>query len=54
MLEEGSASAPPSPIEAFFGISSYDAAHANAKSLLGRAEECLERARCDRDGPIVV
>jgi diguanylate cyclase (GGDEF)-like protein len=49
----GAAPAPPAPIAAFFGISTYDADHANAKSLLGRAEECLERARGEGNGHVV-
>jgi diguanylate cyclase (GGDEF)-like protein len=55
VLEEGSvpSAVPPGPVTAFFGISSYDAAHANAKSLLGRAEERLERARGDGSGRVV-
>jgi diguanylate cyclase (GGDEF)-like protein len=45
-LETGtSSSAPPVSIEAYFGISTYVAGAANAKGLLGRAEDCLERAR---------
>jgi GGDEF domain-containing protein len=49
----GQAPGPPGPIAAFFGISGFDAAHANAKSLLGRAEECLERARDEENGHVV-
>jgi GGDEF domain-containing protein len=49
----GQSGAPPRPIEAFFGISSYGAGRANAKSLLGRAEECLERARDGDNGRVV-
>jgi diguanylate cyclase (GGDEF)-like protein len=55
MLEDGPGhnSAPPGPVEASFGISSYDTAHPNAQSLLGRAEECLERARDGDNGRVV-
>jgi diguanylate cyclase (GGDEF)-like protein len=55
VLEEdpASPSAPPGPVTAFFGISSYDADHANAKSLLGRAEDCLARARGNGNGRVV-
>ena len=55
VLEAGAAppSAPPCPVAAYFGISSYDAGHANAKSLLGRAEECLDRARGDGNERVV-
>jgi diguanylate cyclase (GGDEF)-like protein len=55
VLEDGAghASAPPGPIEAFFGISSYGAGRASAKGLLSRAEECLERARTDGNGRVV-
>jgi diguanylate cyclase (GGDEF)-like protein len=51
LLEEDGA--PSGPVAAFFGISSYDAEHTNAKSLLGRAEQCLDRARGDGDGRVV-
>jgi diguanylate cyclase (GGDEF)-like protein len=47
------AAALPGPVAAFFGISCYDTGHASAKSLLGRAEECLDRARGDNNGHVV-
>jgi diguanylate cyclase (GGDEF)-like protein len=46
------AAAPPGPIAAYFGISCFSNGRASAKSLLGRAEECLERARDDDNGHI--
>jgi diguanylate cyclase (GGDEF)-like protein len=49
----GNPAAPPGPVAAYFGISCYDSARSSAKSLLGRAEECLERARDDGNGRIV-
>jgi diguanylate cyclase (GGDEF)-like protein len=49
----GTQAAAPGPVAAYFGISSYDTARASAKSLLGRAEECLERARSDENGRVV-
>jgi diguanylate cyclase (GGDEF)-like protein len=54
-LEDGTAETrtPPGPVAAYFGISGFDTAHPNAKSLLGRAEECLERARGHDRGRVV-
>jgi diguanylate cyclase (GGDEF)-like protein len=49
----GPAPAPPGPVAAYFGISSYGAGHANAKGLLGRAEECLEQAKENGNGRVV-
>jgi GGDEF domain-containing protein len=49
----GQAAAPPGPLQAYFGISSYSAARATAQSLLGHAEECLERAKADGDGQVM-
>ncbi len=43
----GHAAAPPGPVRAYLGVSSYSAALTSAKSLLGRAEEALERAKTD-------
>jgi GGDEF domain-containing protein len=45
--------APPGPVAAYFGISCFDSGRASAKSLLGRAEQCLERARGDDNGRVV-
>lgn len=55
VLESGGpqASAPPGPVAAYFGLCCYDTGHASAKSLLGRAEACLERARDDDNGRVV-
>jgi diguanylate cyclase (GGDEF)-like protein len=55
VLEGGGhpAAAPPGPVAAYFGISCYDTGRASAKSLLGKAEESLERARGDGNGHIV-
>jgi GGDEF domain-containing protein len=49
----GQTSAPPGPVQAYFGISSYSASRATAKSLLGHAEECLERAKSEGDGQVM-
>jgi GGDEF domain-containing protein len=46
----GHTSAPPGPVHAYFGLSSYSSAHATAKGLLSHAEESLERARGEPDG----
>ncbi len=56
VLEDGPApaSAPPGPVTAYFGISTYDSAHPNAKSLLGRAEERLEQARERGNGRVAL
>jgi hypothetical protein len=40
-------------VAAYFGISCYDTGRASAKSLLGRAEQCLERARGNDNGRVV-
>jgi diguanylate cyclase (GGDEF)-like protein len=54
VLEEGAApSLLAGPIAAFFGISAYDTDHANSKSLLSRAEDCLARARGNGNGNVV-
>lgn len=48
----GQPSAPPGAVKAYFGISSYSPSQTSAKSLLGRAEEALERARSEPEGGI--
>jgi len=55
VLEQGAdlSASPPAPVESYFGISTYDTDSTNAKGLLGRAEECLERARQDANEHIV-
>lgn len=50
----GQTSAPPGPIRAYFGLSSTAAAQSTAKSLLGRAEEALERASRNGESRVVV
>jgi diguanylate cyclase (GGDEF)-like protein len=42
------------PAEAYFGISRHDDAHATAQGLLGRAEEHLERAKCQGSDRVVL
>jgi diguanylate cyclase (GGDEF)-like protein len=39
---------------AYFGIASCDRQSTNAKALLRRAEECLERAKADQDQRVVI
>jgi GGDEF domain-containing protein len=56
VLEDGPtpSTVAPGRITAYFGISSYENARANAKSLLGRAEECLEQAHRDGGAHVVL